>query len=62
VRVPSRSRADGPFDESTDQMVGECCIDFLYAMFHATDEAWDTLIASSGEVERIRSQNKARRH
>ena len=62
VRVPARSRDDGPFDEWAEQMVGECCIGFLDAMFHGAGKGWDTLIASSGEVERIRNQSKARRH
>jgi hypothetical protein len=43
-------------------MVGECFIEFLDAMFHGAGEGWDTLIASTGEMERIRSPNKARRH
>jgi hypothetical protein len=43
-------------------MVGECCTDFVDGLFHGAGDSWDALIASSGEVERIRSQSKARRH
>jgi hypothetical protein len=41
-------------------MVGECCIDILEAMFHATDDVWDTLFASSGELARYANRDTQR--
>jgi hypothetical protein len=40
--------------------VGECCIALVDAMFHGA--GMDIPIASSDEIERIRSESKARRH
>jgi hypothetical protein len=38
-------------------LIGEWCVG-LNAVFHATNEVCGTLVASSGEVERIRSQTR----
>jgi hypothetical protein len=43
-----------------EQMVGECCIEFVDAMFHGN--GMDIRIATSEELERLRQQSKARRH
>jgi len=54
VHVPARSREYGPsdawrpFDDWGEQMVGECCADFVNAMFHGAGEGWKTLIAFDG--------------
>jgi hypothetical protein len=61
VRVPTRSHEDGPFDDGAMQLVGECCISFVDAAFHGAGDAWDKLIATSGEVSRKRDESKPRR-
>jgi hypothetical protein len=46
------SNPHGPFDESAEQLLGECCIDFLDGMFHGVGKLWDIPIASSDEIKK----------
>ena len=62
VRMPARTREGDPFDEWLSKWSESAASTLLDAMFHGAGEGWDMPIASSDEIDLIRSQSKARRH